>query len=89
MANYYAQPGYANIPSTSDLTTGFLNGPNMGQDRRPRKQNQVTASITYYPPGHFMGTHELEASTTYMFMWTGTNEPNGLHGKSDGTTPTR
>jgi hypothetical protein len=80
VANYYSQAGSTNIPSTADLTTGFLNGPNMGQDRRPRKQNQITWSLNYFPPGHLAGTHELKVGSTYMNMWTGTNEPEGIHG---------
>jgi hypothetical protein len=52
----------------------------MGQDRRPRKQNQITWSVNYFPPGHFLGSHELKVGSTYMFMWTGTNEPDALHG---------
>ena len=52
----------------------------MGQDRRPRKQNQLTWSMSYFPPGRFLGRHELKVGSTYMFMWTGTNEPRGLHG---------
>ena len=80
VANYYAQPGGANIPGMTDLTTGFTNGPNLGQDRRPRKQNQVTWSLNYFPPGHFLGSHELKIGSTYMYMWTGTNEPEGVHG---------
>ena len=80
VATYNSQPSAANIPSIADLTTGFQNGPNMGQDRRPRKQNQVTWSVSYFPPGRFLGRHELKAGSTYMFMWTGTNEPRGLHG---------
>jgi Carboxypeptidase regulatory-like domain/TonB dependent receptor len=80
VATYNSQLSFANIPSVADLTTGFLNGPNMGQDRRPRKQNQVTWSLNYFPPGEMLGRHELKAGSTYMFMWTGTNEPEGLHG---------
>jgi len=80
VATYNSQPSAANIPSMTDLTTGFNNGPNLGQDRRPRKENQVTWSINYFPPGHFLGSHELKAGSTYMFMWTGTNEPEALHG---------
>jgi hypothetical protein len=80
VATYNSQPGFANIPSINDLTTGFFNGPNMGQDRRPRKQNQVTWSLSYFPPGQLLGRHELKVGSTYMFMWTGTNEPEGLHG---------
>ncbi len=79
VATYNSQPSAAGIPSIADLTTQFQNGPNMGQDRRPRKQNQVTWSINYFPPGEFLGRHELKAGSTYMFMWTGTNEPEGLH----------
>jgi len=80
VATYNSQPSAAGIASMADLTTGFANGPNVGQDRRPRKQNQITWSITYFPPGEFLGRHELKAGSTYMFMWTGTNEPEGLHG---------
>jgi hypothetical protein len=80
VATYDSQPGSANVPAMADLTTGFLNGPNMGQDRRPRKQNQITWSINYFPERHLLGSHELKAGSTYMFMWTGTNEPLGLHG---------
>jgi hypothetical protein len=80
VATYNSQLGFANLPSIADLTTGFQNGPNMGQDRRPRKQNQMTWSLNYFPPGHLLGTHELKVGSTYMFMWTGTNEPEGLHG---------
>lgn len=80
VATYDSQSGSANIPAMTDLTTGFLNGPNIGQDRRPRKQNQITWSINYFPAGHLLGSHELKAGSTYMFMWTGTNEPLGLHG---------
>jgi hypothetical protein len=80
VATYNSQPASARIPSMTDLTTGFLNGPNIGQDRRPRKQNQLTWSMSYFPPGRFLGSHELKAGSTYMFMWTGTNEPEGLHG---------
>jgi hypothetical protein len=80
VATYNSQPAFAGIPSIADLTTGFVNGPNMGQDRRPRKQNQLTWSISYFPPGRFLGRHELKLGSTYMFMWTGTNEPEGLHG---------
>jgi hypothetical protein len=80
VATYNSQPGSASIPSVVDLTTGFQNGPNMGQDRRPRKQNQLTWSVSYFPPGRFLGRHEFKFGSTYMFMWTGTNEPRGLHG---------
>ena len=80
VATYRSQQSAAGIPSTADLTTGFLNGPNMGQDTRPRKQDQLTWSINYFPPGQFLGSHEIKAGSTYMFMWTGTNEPLGLHG---------
>jgi len=80
VATYNSQPSAAKVPSMADLTTGFANGPNMGQDRRPRKQNQITWSLSYFPPGRFLGSHELKAGSTYMFMWTGTNEPEGLHG---------
>jgi hypothetical protein len=80
VATYNSQLGSANMPGMTDLTTGFSNGPNLGQDRRPRKQNQLTWSMNYFPPGHFLGSHELKVGSTYMFMWTGTNEPEGLHG---------
>lgn len=80
LANYYSQQSSSAIPSTYDLTTGFYNGPYIAQDRRARKQNQITWSISYFPPGRFMGSHELKVGSTYMFMWTGTNEPEGLHG---------
>src|SRR5258708_33169959 len=33
-----------------------------------------------FPPGHFLGSHELKVGSTYMFMWTGTNDPEGVHG---------
>jgi hypothetical protein len=80
VATYNSQQSAAGVPSMVDLTTGFGNGPNMGQDRRPRKENQVTWSISYFPDREFLGRHELKAGSTYMFMWTGTNEPEGLHG---------
>jgi hypothetical protein len=80
VATYNSQASAAGIPSMADLTTGFGNGPNMGQDRRPRKQNQITWSISYFPEERHLGAHELKAGSTYMFMWTGTNEPEGLHG---------
>ncbi|MGD1095409.1 MAG: TonB-dependent receptor [Bryobacteraceae bacterium] len=79
-ANYNSQPDPNNVPSMTDLTTGISNGPNMGQDRRARKQAQLTGSVAYIPSGSFLGHHELKFGSTWMFMWTGTQEPNGIDG---------
>ena len=80
-ANYYAhQDDPQNIPSYQDITTGMFNGPNVGQDRRGRHQTQVTGTLSYFPAGSFLGHHEIKVGSTWMFMWTGTDEPNGVHG---------
>ena len=45
-ADYAAQPDPLGIPTMTDLTTGLSNGPNLGQDHRPRKQTQITGSVS-------------------------------------------
>jgi hypothetical protein len=79
-ADYVAQPDPLNIPSMADLTTGVANGPNLGQDHRARRSTQITGSLSYFPAGSFLGKHELKFGSTWMLMWTGTEEPNGVHG---------
>ncbi len=79
-ANYNAQPDPLGIPSMTDLTTGLTNGPNLGQDRRARRQTQMTGSVSYIPSGSFLGHHELKFGSTWMLMWTGTDEPNAVDG---------
>ena len=79
-ANYNSQPDSNGIPSMADLTTGLTNGPNLGQDHRARRQSQITGSLSYIPSGSFLGHHELKAGSTWMLMWTGTDEPNGIDG---------
>jgi Carboxypeptidase regulatory-like domain len=79
-ADYVGQADPQNIPSMTDLTTGIANGPNLGQDHRARRQTQVTGSLSYFPAGSFLGKHEFKFGSTWMFMWTGTDEPNGIHG---------
>ena len=49
VAQYYANPDPLGIPTLSDTATGQADGPTLGQDRRPRKQHQVTASMSYFP----------------------------------------
>ena len=75
-----AQPGAAEHSGTADLTTGFTNGPNLGQDRRGRASEPGHLVADYIPSGSFLGSHELKVGSTYMYMWTGTNEPEGIHG---------
>jgi hypothetical protein len=79
-ANYYSHEDPQNIPSYQDITTGIFNGPSLGQDRRGRHQVQLTGTVSYFPTGSFLGHHQLKAGSTWMLMWTGTDEPNGMHG---------
>jgi hypothetical protein len=79
-ADYVGQADPLGIPSMTDLTTGFTNGPNLGQDHRARRSTQITGSGSYIPSGSFLGYHELKFGSTWMLMWTGTNEPVGIHG---------
>ena len=79
-ADYVAQPDPLGIPSMADLTTGLTNGPNLGQDHRARRSTQITGSGSWIPSGSFLGYHELKFGSTWMIMWTGTDEPVGIHG---------
>jgi len=79
-ADYNAQPDPQGIPSMADLTTGIAYGPNLGQDHRARRSTQITGSLSYFPSGSFLGKHEFKFGSTWMLMWTGTDEPNGVHG---------
>ena len=78
-ANYSANPDPLNIP-TMTSASGFVNGPTLGQDHRGRRQTQITGYASYMPTRSFWGTHEFKVGYTWMFMWTGTNEPEGIHG---------
>jgi len=78
-ANYTGNPDPQNIP-TMTSASGFVNGPTLGQDHRARRQTQITGSASYLPSWNFLGTHEFKAGYTWMFMWTGTDEPQGIHG---------
>lgn len=78
-ANYTANPDPQNIPSIRSAS-GFVNGPTLGQDKRARRQTQITGSASYLPAGPFWSKHEFKVGYTWMFMWTGTNEPEGVHG---------
>ena len=78
-ANYTANADPQNIPSIRSAS-GFVNGPTLGQDKRARRQTQITGSASYLPARTFWGTHEFKAGYMWMFMWTGTNEPEAVHG---------
>ena len=80
LAQYYANEDPLGIPTLRDIATGVNDGPSLGQDRRPRKQHQITGSLSYFPKGSFLGHHELKAGSTWMLMWTATGEPEGIHG---------
>jgi len=78
-ANYTGNADPANIPTITEAS-GFVNGPTLGQDKRARRQTQITGTVAYLPTGDFWSKHELKAGYTWMFMWTGTDEPQGIHG---------
>jgi TonB dependent receptor len=78
-ANYTGNPDPLNIPTITEAS-GYVNGPTLGQDHRARRQTQATGSLSYLPSWTFLGTHEFKVGYTWMFMWTGTDEPEGIHG---------
>jgi Carboxypeptidase regulatory-like domain/TonB dependent receptor len=78
-ANYTGNPDPQNIPTITEAS-GYVNGPTLGQDHRARRQTQATGSLSYVPSWTFWGTHEFKVGYTWMFMWTGTDEPEGIHG---------
>jgi hypothetical protein len=78
-ANYYAQPDAKN-PTSLDNTTQLNLGPNLAQDRRPRSSWQSTGSASFFPASEFLGKHELKSGFTYYSQYSGTGQPNGLHG---------
>jgi len=78
-ANYFAKPDQGRATSI-DQATSINAGPTLGQDRRTRQSPQVGGSLSYVPDHSLLGRHQLKAGTTWMFQFTGTNEPNGNHG---------
>lgn len=79
-ADYNAQPGTDNIPSSTDLTTQLNLGPNISQDKRPRINWQTTGSLTFFPEKNVLGQHELKGGLSLYTQWNGTGQPNGKHG---------
>jgi len=78
-ADYYAKPDQGR-PTSIDQATNINAGPTLGQDRRTRQSPQVGGSVSYVPDRSFLGRHQVKAGTTWMFQYTGTNEPDGVHG---------
>ncbi|HEV3216318.1 MAG TPA: carboxypeptidase regulatory-like domain-containing protein [Vicinamibacterales bacterium] len=78
-ANYYAKPDQGR-PNSIDQATNINAGPTLGQDRRTRQSPQVGGSLSYLPDRSILGRHEIKVGTTWMFQFTGTNEPYGNHG---------
>ena len=79
-ADYNAQPDSGATPSRTDLTTRLNLGPNISQDKRPRINWQTTASLSYFPERHVLGSHELKVGMSTYTLWNGTGQPNGRHG---------
>jgi hypothetical protein len=78
-ANYYAKPDQGR-PTSIDQATNINAGPTLGQDRRTRQSPQVGGTMSYLPDRSILGRHEIKLGTTWMFQFTGTNEPYGNHG---------
>jgi hypothetical protein len=78
-ADYYAKPDEGR-PTSIDQATNINAGPTLGQDRRTRQSPQVGGTLSWVPSKGLVGQHQLKAGTTWMFQFTGTNEPDGNHG---------
>jgi hypothetical protein len=78
-ADYFAKPDQGR-PTAIDQATQINAGPTLGQDRRTRQSPQIGGTLSYVPTRSLLGRHQLKAGSTWMFQFTGTNEPNGNHG---------
>lgn len=78
-ADYFAKPDQGK-PTAIDQATSINAGPTLGQDRRTRQSPQIGGTLSYVPNRGLLGRHQIKAGTTWMFQFTGTNEPNGNHG---------
>jgi Carboxypeptidase regulatory-like domain len=80
-ADYYPHSEAAAIvtPSIVDTVTTQVYGPSLETDKRGHHQTQFTGNGSYLPAGTFFGHHQVKFGTTWMVMWTGSDNTLGTH----------
>ncbi len=63
-------------PELDNITTGVFSGPSLTHDIRPRRSIGPSGTISYFPAGSFLGTHEFKAGGNYLRQVTFTQEPD-------------
>jgi len=74
LAFYTPEPGVSPGPAVLNVTTGLNLGPSLTHTLRPRRSIGPSGTVSYFPPGGFLGTHEIKAGFDYLWQTTSTEQ---------------
>jgi hypothetical protein len=74
LAFYTPEPGVPPGPNVLNVTTGLNLGPSLTHTLRPRRSIGPSGTVSYFPAGSFLGTHEIKAGFDYLWQTTSTEQ---------------
>ena len=74
VAYYSPEPGVLPGPAVLNVTTSLNLGPSLTHTIRPRRSIGPTGTISYFPAGNLLGTHEIKAGFDFLWQTTATEQ---------------